>query len=85
MAKNKLEDLTDHLFCQAERLNNDELQGEDLKDEILKANALCNISEQIINTGKLAIEGAKTAHSIENVIKHPLLENISKEASEIRA
>ena len=80
MAKNKLVDLTDHLFCQAERLNNDELKGEELREEVLKANALCNVSSQIIETGKLAIEAAKLSANSAAVIKHPLLEDISNNA-----
>ena len=80
MAKNKLVDLTDHLFCQAERLNNDELKGEKLRDEVMKANALCNISEQIIETGKLAIDVAKLGLNKAVAVKHPLLSDISNEA-----
>jgi len=81
MAKNKLEDLTDHLFCMAEMLNDEELKGEDLREAVYKANALCSISEQIINTGKLAIEAAKISSDSMCVIKHPLLEHVSSQAA----
>ena len=80
MANNKLVDLTNHLFCQAERLNNNELNGEKLRDEVLKANALCNVSEQIIETGKLAVDVAKLALNKAVAVKHPLLADISDEA-----
>jgi len=77
---NKLKDLTDHLFCQMERLNSDNLKGEELRDEVAKSNAMCNISEQIIETGKLAIEATKVSFNKATVVKHPLLEDISNNA-----
>ena len=81
MSKNKLADLTDHLFCIAEMLNDEELKGENLKEVVYKANAMCSISEQIINTGKLAIEVAKISSDSMCVVKHPLIEDISLRAT----
>jgi len=80
MARNKLADLTDHLFCMAEMINDENLTGDLLREAVFKSNALCNISEQIINSGKLAIEAAKISYGNMSVIKHPLLEQISTEA-----
>ena len=57
--KNKLIDLNDHLFEQLEKLNDDDLKGEDLKTEIERTHAMTNIAKQIINTGSLALKAKK--------------------------
>ena len=57
--KNKLADLNNHLFEQLERLNDDELSGEELEKEIQRAKAMTDIAGQIIASGKLAFEAYK--------------------------
>ena len=57
--KNKLSNLHDHLFEQLERLNDDELKGKDLEDEIQRAGAMAGVAKQIINTGSLALKAQK--------------------------
>lgn len=59
MKKNRLLDLNDHLFEQLERLNDDDLKGEDLDQEIKRAASISNISKQIIDTGRLALDAKK--------------------------
>lgn len=54
--KNKLTDLNNHLFEQLERLNDEELAGEKLKDEINRARTLAAVSAQIIKNGRLALD-----------------------------
>jgi hypothetical protein len=78
--KNRLVDLTDHLFCMAERLNDDELSGENLKNEVIKANAMCNVAEKIISTGRLVLDVAKVTHETITEIKHPLLTGVVADA-----
>lgn len=54
--KNKLTDLNNHLFEQLERLNEDDLSGEKLKDEINRAKTIATVSAQIIANGQLALD-----------------------------
>ena len=57
--KNKLFDLNSHLFEQLEKLNDDDLKGEELAAEIQRANAIAGIAKQIINTGSLALKAKR--------------------------
>lgn len=57
--KNKLEDLNNHLFEELERLNDEELKGEDLEEERERAKSIANIAQTIINNGELALKAIK--------------------------
>jgi len=57
--KNKLTDLNNHLFCQIERLNNEELKGGDLIDEIKRSQAMATIAERVISNGRLLLDSHK--------------------------
>ncbi len=57
--KNKLTDLNNHLFEQLERLNDDELTGENLDKEINRAKAITNVAQTIINNGALLLSTKK--------------------------
>ena len=61
MAKNKLTDLNDHLFMALERLDNDDLKGDELRDEITKSRAVVDVGKQIVSNGRLVLEAAKLA------------------------
>ena len=67
--KNKLADLNNHLFMQMERLNDDDLKGEDLKREITRSKAMGGIANQIINNARICIDGMKAFN--EGLIKNP--------------
>jgi len=59
MARNKLTDVSDHLFMALERLNDEDLKGEELKEEVAKAKAISSVSKQIINNSRTIIDSVK--------------------------
>lgn len=54
--RNTLDDLNNHLFEQLERLNDEELTGESLEQEIMRAQAMTQLSTQIIGNAALALK-----------------------------
>lgn len=56
---NNLGDLNAFLFEQMERLNDEELNGEDLKKEIERSKAVTNVAGKIIDNGNLALDARK--------------------------
>lgn len=56
MAKNKLVDLNDHLFAELARLGDEDLKGDELKEELDRAKALSDVSEKIINNASLMLK-----------------------------
>jgi hypothetical protein len=71
--KNKLSDLNDHLFEAIEWLSDRDVKGEELREEISRANTICNVATQIISGGRLVLEASKVADELPGVKKHPLL------------
>lgn len=59
--KNTLGDLNNHLFAQLERLSNEGLKGENLKEEIDRAKAVTAVASKIIANGSLVLEAKKIA------------------------
>ena len=57
--KNKLSDLNNHLFAQLERLSDEDLKGDALQEEIERAKAINQVATQIVNNGKLVLDGIK--------------------------
>lgn len=57
--RNTLGDLNNHLFAQLEKMDDDELIGEQLDNEIRRTEAMAKISEQIIKNGELQFRAMK--------------------------
>jgi hypothetical protein len=57
--KNTLGDLNNHLFMQLERLNDEDVKGEQLTEEIERSKAITNIAKEIIANGTLVLQVKK--------------------------
>lgn len=62
MPKNSYSDLNNHLFAQLEKLGDDDIKGDELKEEIDRAKAMSGIAKDIIANGHLALKAIQTAH-----------------------
>jgi hypothetical protein len=54
--KNTLGDLNNHLFAQLERLSDEDLKGEQLKEEMERARTITGLASQIIANGTLVLK-----------------------------
>lgn len=54
-----LGDLNEHLFNQLSRLSDENLKGDDLKDEINRARTVSDLSKRVIETGRLALDAER--------------------------
>ena len=54
--KNTLGDLNNHLFAAIERLNDEDLAGDKLIEEINRSKAITGIAAQIISGGQLVLK-----------------------------
>ena len=52
--KNTLQDLNNHLFEQLERLNDEEMNEDELEKELKRADGMTKIAAQIVKNGELA-------------------------------
>lgn len=57
--KNTLGDLNNHLFAQLERLNDEDLKGDELVEEMNRAKAIAAISTQIISNANVVLQAKK--------------------------
>ena len=57
--QNTLGDLNNHLFAQLERLGSEELEGDELKEEILRAKAVTDIAGEIIDNANTVLDVMK--------------------------
>ena len=54
--QNKLSDLNNHLFAQLERLDDEDISGDALREEIDRAKAMAVIAEQVIDNASLILK-----------------------------
>ncbi len=57
--KNKLIDLNNYLFAQLERLSDEDVKGDALKEEIERARAVEKIGHTIVETAELALKAMR--------------------------
>ena len=70
--RNTLGDLNNHLFAQLERLSDEDIKGEKLREEINRAEAVSSIAQQIISNGALALKAKQIAsNSLDADMKMP--------------
>lgn len=56
MAKNKIDDLRDHLFAQLERLGDESLKGEELEAELQRAKMVATVAREITASAKVEVD-----------------------------
>lgn len=61
MTKNTMSDLNNHLFEQLERLNDLELSGPKLEEEMKRAKAITSVASRIIQNGELVLKASLAA------------------------
>jgi hypothetical protein len=66
--KNKLEDLANHLFLQIERLSDDDMTEDRLRQEIARAGALERMAGRVIDVGHLALDAARLGHDTQQAL-----------------
>lgn len=57
--KNTLNDLNNHLFAQLERLGDEDLKGEELKEELNRSKAVSEVAKNIVSNGNLILQAQK--------------------------
>lgn len=73
--KNTLLDLNNILFEAIERINDDDLQGESLQDEIKRAKEIANLGEVIVSNAKVNLDAIKFAADYDVQVPQNLLRN----------
>lgn len=59
MTKNTLVDLNNHLFAQLERVNDEEIKGDELQEELQRAKVISDVARSIVKNGNLILQAHK--------------------------
>lgn len=78
--KNTSEDLCNHLFEQIERLNDDDLKGDALDQEIKRATAMRGLADGVIQTAKAETDRIKAVSDTGITSGSALLKGVEKKA-----
>lgn len=57
--KNTLGDLNNHLFAELERLGDEELKGDELKEEIARAKSVTDVAAKIVDNANTVLNAEK--------------------------
>jgi hypothetical protein len=71
--KNKPLDFHNHLFMELERLGDESLKGEELVEELKRANAIAKVALQINAHKKLMLDSMRLIADYPDIKKVPLL------------
>lgn len=63
--KNTLTDLNNYLFAQLERLNEEELEGEKLENEMKRTKAIVSVASAIVDNAHIALQAIKAKDSMQ--------------------
>jgi hypothetical protein len=81
--KNKMIDLHNHLFAQLERLSDEDIKGDKLNEEIIRADAVAKISQNIIKNVDLSLKAQRMKEEF-GITKMPeMLEQTKHDAPKI--
>lgn len=71
--QNKLIDLNNHLFAQLERLGNEEMTPENLREEVARSGAITSVAKEIISNARLALDAETRFSQMPITTKKPAM------------
>lgn len=77
--KNKMMDLHNHLFAQLERLGDEELTGDELSQEIKRADAVSKVSQNIVKNAEVCLKAERMRNEGE-IEKSPEMLEVNNDA-----
>jgi hypothetical protein len=67
MTKNKISNLNDHLFLALERLNDVDLDSEQIAIEIERSRAISGLAQQVVSSADVILKAAKFMDDHDNL------------------